>query len=492
MNRLRYILGVLILVVTAMGGSWLAGILRDLDDRPGLALQIEFRDARGLRAGADVRHRGVTVGKVRSVSLAGDGERAVVRVLLDSSGGPLACLNSSFWVVTPRFGGLTGSTTGLETLVRDAYMAFHTPADRGTPLAAESLVVGRELPPQDLEPEALEEIGHGDLLMTMLVPENHGLRAGSIVVFRGVRTGEVRSVSLSAEGSHVEVSLRIGRKHRQTVTDKSLFWVAKPELSGALLSGFSVTDLTALLAPFVGYFGEAGKGIPVQDWHRVVATVGRPAMDVGGVSAVALRATVGQPTSMPDQDAGLSIVRVVYSAVERRTWGSDRSIDRSGSGLLYVDRSGRRVVAVPRSVVDGSHAKPGWLGGLPKVRDERISILLANGLVLRATRAWTDPQGVDLAALLVEGAPQSLAGTSVGLMHFDGEPEYGAAELRWAGPDGLPVPGGSMSMGTPGSDMLGAAVMVGGKVVGLLCRTGPGIEELSAMNLRLLPPDLRP
>lgn len=492
MNRLRYLLGVMILVAVAMGVVWLAGILSDLDDRPGLPLQIEFRDARGLRAGADVRHRGVTVGKVRSVGLAGDGERAVVRVLLDTSVAPLACLNSSFWVVTPRFGGLTGNTTGLETLVRDAYLAFHTPSTRGTSLAAESLVVGREIPPQDLEPETLEEITHGDLLMKVLVPENHGLRPGSNVVFRGVRTGEVRSVNLSPEGSHVEVVLRVMRKYRQTVTDKSVFWVAKPELSGALLSGFSVTDLPALLAPFVGYFGEAGKGLPVQDGYRAAAVVGRPPLDAGGIPSTALRQSAGQPTSGAESDAGISIVRVVYSAMERRTWGSDRSIDRSGSGLLYMDRSGRHVVLVPRSVVDGSHTQPGWFGGVPKMRDERISILLANGMVLRATRAWSDPNGVDLAVILVEGAPQSLACTSGSSMQLDGEPEYGTAELRWSGPDGLPLPASSMSNRTPDKEMLGAVVLIEGRVVGILCRTGPGSEELATVALRLLPADLRP
>jgi hypothetical protein len=36
------------------------------------------------------------------------------------------------------------------------------------------------------------------------------------------------------------VTLRIARRHRQTVTDKSVFWVARPYVSGALFSGFTV------------------------------------------------------------------------------------------------------------------------------------------------------------------------------------------------------------------------------------------------------------
>src|SRR5688572_29245505 len=131
MHRIRYLIGTLTLIAAIAGAVWIVRILQNLDDRPGLPLRIEWRDARGLRAGASVRYRGVTVGTVRSVSIGVDGERAVADVLLDPAGALQACVNSAFWIVTPRFAGLTSGATGLDTLVRDAYVAFQTPAERG-------------------------------------------------------------------------------------------------------------------------------------------------------------------------------------------------------------------------------------------------------------------------------------------------------------------------------------------------------------------------
>jgi len=147
MQSLRYLIGSLTLAVAVGGAVWIVRTLRNVDVREGLPLQVEFRDARGLRAGADVRFRGVTVGTVRSVSVAADGSKAVAQLLLEPPGAAQACVNSSFWIVTPRFVGLAGGATGLDTLVRDAYVTFQTPAERGSALAAGSLLPGRERPP---------------------------------------------------------------------------------------------------------------------------------------------------------------------------------------------------------------------------------------------------------------------------------------------------------------------------------------------------------
>ncbi|MFN6196006.1 MAG: MlaD family protein, partial [Planctomycetota bacterium] len=267
MHRLRYLLGLLTLLGAVFGALWLQRTLRNLDERPGVPLQVEFREARGLRPGAIVRHRGVDVGAVRSVVLSPDGDKAVVQVLIDPAAAGNACVGSAFWIVTPRFGGLTDGLSGLDTLVRDAYVAFATPSPRGTPLPPGSLISGRERPPADAEAESLEPVRHGDLLMTLLVPQNHGLRPGSQVVHRGVATGDVRSVALAADGSHVEVALRIAREHRATVTDKAVFWIARPQLSGALLTGFTGQAAASLLSPFVCYHVEPGVGVRVPDGH---------------------------------------------------------------------------------------------------------------------------------------------------------------------------------------------------------------------------------
>ncbi len=495
MQSLRYLIGSLTLAAAVVGAVWIVRTLRNLDDRPGLLLQVEFRDARGLRPGADVRFRGVTVGTVRAVSVATDGSKAVAQLLLEPPGAAHACVNTAFWIVTPRLNGLTGGATGLDTLVRDAYVTFQTPTERGSALAAGSLLPGRERPPASTEPESLEDIEHGDLLMSVLVPENHGLRPGSQVVFRGMQTGDVRSVALAPDGSHVEVKLRIARSHRQTVTDHTQFWVARPYVSGALFSGFTVTDVSALLTPYVSYYGEPGKGVLVQDGYRVAAQANRPNVEVAAVPAAALRR---EPITAQAPTNDLVLVRITYAAVEHDTWSADDPVLHQGSGLLWVDRSGRAVVVTARSVVDGMVTEVDAFGGDPEIGEEQIKVLLPDGTVLRAGRVWVDGGGKDIAALVLEDPPPDLRGTLPEKLLFAGAVPGADAGLsvRSAGADGVPIqtPTGTWTDSrTTVTEYLGGAVVAGDQTFAVLGRERPREDKVPAfVSLELVPEDLRP
>jgi len=489
MHRFRYLIGSLTLVMAIVGAVWVVRLLRHLDERPGLPLQVEFREARGLRAGASVRYRGVDVGTVRAVSVSSDGSKAVAQLLLDPPGALHACVDSSFWIVTPRFGGIADGATGLDTLVRDSYIAFLTPAERGSPLTAGSLLAGRERPATTNEEEGLEVVAHGDLLMTLLVPENHGLRPGSAVIFRGMQTGDVRSVRLAPSGTHVEVALRIAREHRQTVTDKTSFWVARPHFSGALFSGFTVSDVNSLLTPYVSYYGEPGKGVLVQDGYRAAAEANRPNLEPAPVPTDALRR---EPAKAPPANDGLVLVRISYEAIERDTWSADDPVERQGTGVLFLDRAGRAVVVTARSLVDGFYTERDLFGTNPDIDAERIRVLLANGTVLRAGRVWVDPTGKDLAALVLEDAPPDIAGTATARLSFAGGVAGGPMIAHAAGADGAPLPPAELPA-SPGGELHGAAITVADRVIGVIGRvqaTAPELGTLVAFGL--LPSDLRP
>ena len=423
------------------------------------------------------------------MAISTDGRKAVAHLQLQPSGAAHARVNSSFWVVRPRFRGLTSGATGLDTLVRDPYIAFYTPDPQGSPLGSGSLLAGSERPPAGANPEVLTDVQHGDLLMTLLAAENHGLVPGSDVVFRGMKVGDVRSVQLSSSGTHVEVALRIERRHRQTVTDRTKFWVARPQLSGALLSGFTVTDASALLTPYVSYYGEPGEGVFVQDGFRAVAETDRPPFELGEVPDRIIRAERTEALSVVDD---VVLVRITYAAVERDTFSRDDEILRHGTGVMCLDGSGRAVVLTARALVDGSYTER-ELWGEPEIGDEQIKVLLPDGSVLRAGRVWVHPGGQNLAALVLEDAPPDLVGTPGDRFSFEDSDLQGRdLTLRVAGPDGGPLPDVDY-----GSDLavtgehLGGVVLADERVVGLLTFQPSGGER-AVITLMGLPEDLRP
>lgn len=488
MHQLRYLIGLLTLVSAIAAAVWIVRLLRSLDERPGVAVSVEFHDARGLRPGADVRFRGVTVGAVRSVVVSGDGSKAIAKLLLEPVGAAHAFVNSSFWIVTPRFGGLTGEATGLDTLVRDPYIAFYTPRDSSSMLLAGSLIHGREWPPTNFAPEALDDVERGDLLMTLLVPENYELKPGSAVTFRGVPTGDVRSVSLAASGTHVEVKLRIKREHRQTVTDKSKFWVGRPNVSGALLSGFSVTDISALLSPYVSYYGAPSEGVLVQDGYCAAAELERPDFEVSAVPAKALTQNNEARTVVNDD---VFLVRITYAAIENDTFSPDDQILRSGSGVLFNDRAGRSIVVTARSLVDASFTETDGWGDL-EITGEQIKVQHLDGTVMRAGRVWVDPLGSDIAVLVLEDAKPDLLVTPSNLLMFDNEGDASAERLlRAAGPDGAEMPSQPITDLKISDGNLGGGVFAGDRVVGILGRKAGG-EESAVVLLKRLPSDLKP
>jgi hypothetical protein len=490
MQRFRYLVGLLTLAAAAAGAAYLLRVLSGHEHGDGMAIRVEFRDARGLRAGAAVRYRGVAVGTVRSVHVTDDGNKAVADLDLDPTGSAHASVDSSFWIVTPRFSGLTGGASGLDTLVRDAYVAFLTPANAGSALFSGGLVTGSERPPAASEVESLEPVLHGDLLMSLLVPENHGLKPGSPVVFRGINTGEVRSIELAADGSHVEVKLRIAQGHRQTVTDKAMFWVARPHLSGALFSGFTLSEIGAALMPYVAYYAEPGKGVPVEDGFRAAATAERPDLAVADVPLTAVKNAAAKPAISGEP---LHLVRVVYAAVQVHTFSSDTPIRREGTGVLWLDRSGRAVVATARSLVDASYTESGWFGRAPTIGKEQLKVLLSGGPVLHAGRVWVEPGGKDLAALVVEDVPPDLLATPPAQLLFDGKTAAVDATLRLAREDGTLLP--PQPLGEPWPEVptsWGAAVLHGDQVFAVYGRKGGREVAPAVAALELIPDDLRP
>ncbi len=78
--------------------------------------------------------------------------------------------------------------------------------------------------------------------------DGSGLQANQTVLkYRGVRIGEVRSVQLAKDTAHVKVEARLTASAKNLARDGSIFWIVRPEVGSGGLSGLE----TIVSGPYI-------------------------------------------------------------------------------------------------------------------------------------------------------------------------------------------------------------------------------------------------
>lgn len=194
-----------ILVVSALGSR-------------GAVIEVKFKQGHGIKPGDTLRHRGIEVGEVQSVEMAGDLKGVSVRIKLQKKAEDLACEGSQFWIERPRVS--LSRVAGLETVVGAKFIAVQ-PGPAGAPRKTQ--FQGVESPLSLLDPEALEIKIH--------FREGNGLAIGDVVKHRGIVVGEVTAVELNQKLSGVNVSVRLVESASRLARAGSQFWVERPRVA---------------------------------------------------------------------------------------------------------------------------------------------------------------------------------------------------------------------------------------------------------------------
>jgi len=179
----------------------------------GNVIIIHFQDAQGLRPGADLRYRGVVIGRVTSVSVRPDLGGVDVNIALNSDAPPIARKGSRFWIVHPSVSMATG-VTGLDTAIGDKYVTV-LPASSGD--AADEFD-GVEEPP-------LPEPRHGSVSVVLWARPELGwcLRVGAPVTFGTIHIGQVNSVKIKPECQRVRAVAWVDPDYAGLVRGNSQF-----------------------------------------------------------------------------------------------------------------------------------------------------------------------------------------------------------------------------------------------------------------------------
>jgi len=222
----------------------------------GLPVTLLFDEGHGLRPGDTVRHLGIVVGRVDTVSLAPGRDGVEVRALLEPAAERLAAVGSRFWIVRPELG--VGAIAGLDTLIGSRYVAVlpgHGPA--------QSRFIGLTRAPLG---DALQP----GLDITLEGPTRGSLVAGSPITYRRIRVGSVLSVDLASDGRTVEVAARVRQDYAGLIRDDTRFWDAGGLTLDVGLSGVKVhlDTLETLIRGGVSLAVPEGTGEPVPAGHR--------------------------------------------------------------------------------------------------------------------------------------------------------------------------------------------------------------------------------
>jgi paraquat-inducible protein B len=197
-------------LIAAIAAGWL--VYKNIRET-GPVITIQFSNGDGLQANQTVlKYRGVRIGEVRSVQLAGDAAHVEVQARLTSSAKNLAREGSVFWIVRPEVGA--GGLSGLETIVSGPYIQVQ-PGDG----KEQKNFIGAE------EPPILKQSKSG-LEVVLTTPQINTLSIGSPVYYRGIEVGAVEYFVLDADSTEVEIHALIEPAFAPLVRTDSEFWNA--------------------------------------------------------------------------------------------------------------------------------------------------------------------------------------------------------------------------------------------------------------------------
>jgi len=423
MFRSRELYGILTLLLVFCAGWWLFAILHSDTEKDRIPIVLLFDDAEGLHAGTPVKTRGVVVGEVRRVNLAAGGRGTEVLCSLSKAEGASPRVGTRFWIVRPWFGGITSGGGGLDTLIKDSYIAYDIGDPTAPLLDAGSRVPGMRLPPEHPQSRLDLPPSPGDLEISVRFATNPTLAPAAPVHHRGIDVGFVTAVGLIPDGNGVEVQARIDREHRDLVTTSSIFWIDDVDVR-ATWSGVSLEGLESILsgAALSFYSPREEAAIPAPDNALFVGEPTRPKIKWSP-----------PPNTLSNREdrVGLSgddpvlagLVTVHYSALESDWLSADDRFERTSPGILHQTLDGLPAVLTLALAIDGSR----WISdgvGKPELIEEKISVSHSDGSVQEAGLAWKAEPPIDLALLRIPTTGKSTSFAPIKILNAS----------EWAGP----------------------------------------------------------
>lgn len=213
------------IIAAAATGYWLF----DYRQKLGPEITISFDEINGLyREETKIRHRGVEVGQVSSITLSDNHQHAIISARLHRKYADLARDGSQFWIVRPQISVM--SITGLNTLISGPYIEV-LPGEGPASKNFKGLAKAPIDTPADQK----------GLLIVMHTDRLDHLELGSPVYYRGIDVGLVKRIDMSPDAKGVDIDVLIRPRYITLVRQNTKFWsVSGAAFKAGLFSGVNL------------------------------------------------------------------------------------------------------------------------------------------------------------------------------------------------------------------------------------------------------------
>lgn len=219
----------------------------------GPLIDVAFAEADGLHAGkTELRYREISVGIVEDVRFSDDLAQVIAAIRLDKKIAPFVDRDAQFWIVRPEV--TAQGVSGLDTVLSGVYLAG----------AWDNVQNGAETSFKGLEKPPLLALGENGVTFT-LQSEAELPRAGTPILYRGVRVGRMGPSRLDPGGLTASADVVILEPHDALITSATRFWdISGVDFSlGAQGAKLDFDSLASLVAGGVTFETLASGGQPL-------------------------------------------------------------------------------------------------------------------------------------------------------------------------------------------------------------------------------------
>ncbi|CDF86234.1 hypothetical protein PKB_4914 [Pseudomonas knackmussii B13] len=231
------------------------------DSLPGLHLTLKAERLGSLEQGSPIYYRQIQVGQVKSYQLASDQKTIEVKIHIEPAYANLVRKHTRFWNASgiTLSGSLSGLKLRTESLASIAAggIAFSTPE------------IYADSPPTDpTKPFRLYEdydAAQTGIPVHLKVTDISGLTAGDTpVMYNGVQVGTVKTVDMDSDFNGATATLSMDPRTEDFLNSKTEFWMVKPSISLAGITGLEALVKGNYIAVRFGKDGEPTRDFAIR------------------------------------------------------------------------------------------------------------------------------------------------------------------------------------------------------------------------------------